>query len=407
MMWMSATLRVALILVLAAPCSTAGPSFDGAGPLKVGWRDEVLPFVGSQTITNRVYYPALQNGQATAADLQSGPYPLVALIHGAGQSPDTYDVLSSHVASYGYVVASVGGMTFGTETLNNMANETKELIDWVVAESAAPGSPYSGLVGSGGRAIVGHSRGGTATQFVLGLEPDLRAAVVLEPAYTGNFTALSNLAAWDGSMMLVAGEKDFINPPAEVKQIASASTGANRRIYVEMLGAGHFGPFDSDVPGAGGGTLPAATQLALHSALVVGFLEAEMRGDEDAYHASIGGGAAADPLIHEATCRSPVLWVVEETASPKSVSFGVAGSPGDLALIAVAPQAGLTPTSYGDFLLDVNSTVVIAAVVLDSSGTLEVVVPVPVSASGLVFHAQGIVLNAGGALTRSDVVTVP
>ena len=401
--------RAALIAVaLTAPHAAAALSdYADDGPYAAGWRDEVLPFVGAQTITNRVYYPAVTAGADAPADASGGPYPLVGFIHGQGSNPDFYETYSAHIASHGYVVASLGGMSQQQESLANMAKELRELIDWLEVESADVTSPYAGLVWDEGVAVIGHSKGGSAAQVFLGLEPPPRAAMLLEPAYVINSVALANLAAWDGAALFVAGDQDAINPPAEVKNIVDAASGATRRVYVEMLGAGHFGPFDADIPGLGGDPLPHVTQLTLHGALTVAFLEAELLDDEDAFHALIGGGASGEPLVHESSCDSPPLWVVEQVAPAKTISFGVAGTAGDLALIAVSPNPASIPTPNGLLLIDPASATILAGVALGTQGTHEVVAPVPASASGLVFHVQGLVLNATGTLTRGDVTIVP
>lgn len=403
----------ALVLGLAgwlAPLAAAGPGtppapYTDAGPHAVGWRDEVHPFVNGKTLTHRIYYPSTVDGPAAAADPGSGPYRLVALIHGATGTPDFYDQLSVHVARYGYVVASLGGMDKIDESYANMANETKKLLDWVVLESQTAGSPYAGLVDDGDRGVIAHSRGGVATSLLIGMAPEVRAACMLEPSYVANTSTLGNFKSWDGSWLFVAGSVDTINPPTEVKSALNVSTGSPRRGYVELVGAGHAGPLDPDIPGVGGDPLPHLTQLGLHQQLTIAFLEAELRGEEDAWHQILGVGLGVH-AVQRSLCTDPPLWVVEHPAPPTSVTLGLGGMAGDAAYFLLSAGAAAIPTAWGTFLLDPATLVVTPPVILGAAA-LEIEPAVPAGAAGLTVHVQGLVLNASGALSRADVLIAP
>jgi len=396
-----------LLLTLSCLAGVAqAQDYDAPGPHPVGWREAPLPFDGG-LILNRVYYPATASGQDTPADPAAGPYPLVCLIHGATIGPDYYDVLTSHVVSHGYVVASLGRMTQSQETYINMSRQTKELADWLATESADPGSPYAGLLDAGPIGVIGSSRGGGASELFVGHEPRTRAAALLEPTYISGQNALANLAAWDGAWLFVAGELDSTNPPAEVKRIRNAATGAARRVYVEMLGAGHAGALDPDVPGLPNNPLPHAVQLALHSRLVVAFLEAQLRGREDAYDQIIGGEAAADPLEHESTCVQPPLWAIERGPAPGALTLGVAGRNHDLAVLLVSARPASIPTGYGLFGLDPATVRVLGQATLTETGTHEITIPLHPGHSGLRLWTQAFVLNVNGRLSRTDEVVLP
>src|SRR5262245_1565924 len=99
---MKITILAALILC-TGPLSAGG--FEDPGPHPAGWQS--VSFVSGSTIKGRVYYPALSDGEGAPADPGSG-YPLVGLIHGQSFAPSDYDLLSLHLASYGFVVVSIG-----------------------------------------------------------------------------------------------------------------------------------------------------------------------------------------------------------------------------------------------------------------------------------------------------------
>jgi dienelactone hydrolase len=395
----------ALAALAALP---AAQNYDLPGPLAVGWRVEVLPFeAATTTVTNRIYYPATAGVQDAPTDVSSGPYPIVGLIHGAGIGPAFYDVLSSHLASYGYVVASVGPMDSIDESFGNLSRETKELIDWLLLQGADPLSPYVGLVLPDGFGVIGSSKGGGASELFVGIEPRVRAAALLEPRFLTSAGALANLAAWDGSWLFAAGELDTTCPPGEVRTLRNNATGAKRRTYVEVLGAGHTGALDPDVSGLPNDPLPHLEQLRLHSRFVAAFFEAELRGREDAYHQIVGGGAALEPVVHQSTSAHAPLWAIETGPAPGMLALGLGGAPNGIAVFALAGASAAIPTRFGLLGLDPASLQIVARATLGSTGTHEALLAVPSGYSGVTMHVQGLLLGAGGVLTRSDAVVLP
>lgn len=392
-------------LAALAPDGTSQQVWASPGPHLVGWRNEQLPFVGGLTINDRIYFPSLVGGAGSDPDPSAGPYPLAVLIHGATVAPKDYDELSIHVASHGWIVASVGKMNTFNETYENLANEAKDLVDFVVAESADPSSPYAGLVWDGDYAVIGSSKGGGACELFVGLEPKCRAAALMEPSHYASFAAYDALAAWDGAWLFVAGELDMTNPPSEVKQTLDKATAAARRSYVEIQGAGHAGALDSDTFGLPIDPMPHEEQLALHEQLVLAFLEGELRAGEDAYYEILGGATAAT-VERESYSPRPPLWVVEHDA-PAAVTIGLAGSAGDLALLGVAGAPASIPIQYGTLGIDPASAFFVGLGTLDASGLVELDVPTPADISGLTLWVQALVKNAGGALTRADALVVP
>lgn len=380
--------------------------YEAPGPHAVGWRDHTQPLVGGGPIVNRVFYPALVDGAGTDAEVLGGPYPLVGLIHGAGWGPDEYDVLCTHVASWGYVVASLGDIPPAVESVENMASEMHDLLRWMELQDGLASSPYFELVSDDAWSVIGSSKGGGASEHVVGLEPRIRNLALLEPLWVSTPTALASLGAWTGSGLFVAGEVDQINPPAEVQAVHDSASKARRRAYVEILGAGHFGAIDEFGPI--GAQLPHAQQNLLHRALVTGFLEAEVRGREDAYHRILGTAVATDPFVQESTCVLPPFWVVEQHPGPGTLTLGLGGAPGDVAVVASAASPASIPTPFGLLGLEPATTVLVGSAVLDGSGVLELEVPLPPGAgSPVAFPAQSIVVSSYAVLSRTDLVTVP
>ena len=124
-------------LVVLLQSALLQASLTDRGPFPVGIRDQrVLSQEG--WIEGRLYYPALWDGVGAVADPSEGPYPLVALLHGYLLDPTDYDVLSAHLASWGFLVASTGTETGFIADTAQFASDTRELLYWVERSATNP-----------------------------------------------------------------------------------------------------------------------------------------------------------------------------------------------------------------------------------------------------------------------------
>jgi hypothetical protein len=84
-------------------------------------------------------------------------HPIVSWANGTLFALDSYQMLLGHWASHGFVV--IAGHTNSTAG----GGTHKAAIDWLVAESARPGSAYFGVLDTKHVGAAGHSQGGGAT----------------------------------------------------------------------------------------------------------------------------------------------------------------------------------------------------------------------------------------------------
>ncbi|MHC4943795.1 MAG: alpha/beta hydrolase [Planctomycetota bacterium] len=399
----SATLALFIITIPVL----AGPAIDDPGPHAVGWKDVTFEdsIHGQGTIQGRLFYPTLSPGKNTAPDPNSGPYPLVGFQHGWFTVPSDYDLICTHAASFGFVVASTGTETGLLPDYNQFALDTRSFLAWVDAESADPQSWLYGMAWNGDWAAFGHSMGGGALSILIGAEPRVRTLIGLQSMSFGG-PGIDNMQAFTGNAIQVAGNVDWIVPPSMVRSWYDASEKARRSVWFLVEGMGHLGCMDN--PG-GGDPLPPAEQARLHRRLVAGFLLAEVKGEEDWYHALLGEDMEVEPVERECRLIDPAFWAQESPYFSRHLTTGIGGLSNDTAGILASLLPGSTITPYGELGLDPLSFFVLAFSQLDATGIFELKLPVPIIGAGIPLYLQGGVLysTGGGKLTRTVEVVLP
>ncbi|MEQ8764290.1 MAG: hypothetical protein RL885_10205 [Planctomycetota bacterium] len=403
------------LLRLALPClllllaeSAAAQAIEDPGPHAVGWRD--VSFVdanfGRGTVTGRIYYPATSAGQNRPADPANGPYPLSGFMHGFLGSPPFYDNICTHAASWGFVVASIGTETGFNATMQNEAADTRALLHWVNDQSGTPGAWLAGMVGAGDWSASGHSMGGGACMYLIGLEPKVRVIVPLEPyrgtALGGYVGSRNNVRNFTGVMHCIAGSVDTTVPPRTmVYQYYRDGFVASRNFFNEVTGMGHGGPTDfppNDEP------LSGAEQHRLHRRLLTGTLRAELLGEEDLYRDLFGDGAAGEPLVLESDCDEPPLWVLQTGTSPRQVGIGLAGNTTDAVAFGVSLLPASINTPFGVLGLDPGVGFVFYQAPLPATGAVEVSAPIPSVLVGQTLYFQGLSIPGGSFSRATDLL---
>ena len=169
-------LTAALAAGLAEPAAAGGPVETFApGPFSVGTLDwdfgnvQVSPVTGVNPLNvqhfGTIAYPATSDGEG--AQLAPGfPFPLVVFAHGRfhqapyiGQNHKQASYLLEHLASWGYIVASVNLDVVGQFSFPAAIPQRGELIHHTLSSflAADPGGVF---LDHGRVAVIGHSRGG-------------------------------------------------------------------------------------------------------------------------------------------------------------------------------------------------------------------------------------------------------
>jgi hypothetical protein len=388
-----------------APALSA-QAIEDPGPFIAGWRDVTFDDVifGQGIITGRMYYPALSAGQGAAADPSGGPYPLTAFQHGWLGRPSNYDLLCEHIASWGFVVASTGTETGLFPNTDQYARDTRSFLHWVEAEAGNPSSWLTGMTGSGDWAAAGHSMGGGTLALLIGIEPRVRTIVGLQSASSGN-TGVQNMQVFTGNAFQVAGEVDWIVPPATVYDWFREADSARRNVFFLVEGMGHTGCLDDP---SNSEPLPGPEQHRMHRRLVTGLLRAETFADESLFADILGEGIAVEPLRFQSDCRIPPFWSRISTFQTGNLVAGLAGKGGANAFLACSLVPASITTPYGQLGLDPGSATVFHAAPLKLLGWHEEILPIQPAWSGQILYLQGLVTGGGnGVLTGIVEIDIP
>src|SRR6516162_8635062 len=248
------------------PTPTPTPAPVGAaGTYEVGGRQ--LTFVapahtgptgqslGSRTLQTQIWYPAAQRPAGARA---RGPFPLIVFAPGFVQCVSTYANLLRAWAGAGYVVAAVTfprtncglGAAAYEPDLVNQPHDVAYVLTRVLALSARPGNPLSGLLNPGEVAVAGQSDGGDTVAALAAntccTDHRPKAVAVLSgaewPPMPGRY-----FPGGEPPMLFVQGSADTINPPWTSVQLYTADK-ARARYYLDLFGATHMEPYAGTNP---------------------------------------------------------------------------------------------------------------------------------------------------------------
>ena len=297
------------LLVLAGPAQAQLPESEGPYSAEVrNIRFEDTRFDRKQ-IRARVYWPTLREGDEKASETPFGPFPLVGFMHGWTGSPWHYDALSLHLASWGFIVASIGTETERDGNLKDEARDTQALMHWIASRSEEPEVWLSGMVAPGDWGAPGHSMGGGACLELIRIEPKVRVIAPLQPWIEKRGkdakAILGHLGEWTGRSWFIAGQLDKTCPPKMVRSGFDSAISASRNFWTEVTHMGHLGPINHPPSHS---KLTSKEKVRVHKRILGGFFRAELRGEEDLYHALLGPSSDSESLNHEARCSEPVVW---------------------------------------------------------------------------------------------------
>jgi predicted dienelactone hydrolase len=197
-------------------------------------------------------------------DVADGRFPVVLFSHGFAGVRLQSTFLTSHLASYGFVVAAPQHPTrdllavLSGSAQRDTEQPVSELLgslDLVVAESERAGSRFEGHVDADRVAAVGHSAGG-GTAYVAADDDRIDAYVSLAAGRAGDAPPAQKPS------FFVAGAVDGIVPAAESSEPAYDSA-PSPSTYWEIEGAGHNGFTDFCTFGGGTGIIGVAEQSGL------------------------------------------------------------------------------------------------------------------------------------------------
>ncbi len=189
-----------------------------------------------------------------------GPFPLVLFSHGFGGWRDQSTFLTTHLASWGFVVASPDFLERGLAAqLGSPPKTPRTENDVLGATIAATRQAFPKTVRKGKIAIVGHSAGG-GTAIAYSHNPNVITYIALSAApFSVNGAAPTEPAAKPS--MYISGRQDGV---ASFDRVSTAyKTVPPPKRFVAIDGSGHLnGMSDICEIGKGGGGVVALAQRA-------------------------------------------------------------------------------------------------------------------------------------------------
>lgn len=294
--------------VAALPIVAADPPADlgDSGPFPTARADVRIPRPDGPAFDAVLVYPAESDG-GSAMDRTAGPRPAVVFGHGFLQTPDRYDGTYAHLASWGYAVLAPASGDGLAPSHAAFAADLSAGIDWLIAVSADPASPWSGAVDPRALAASGHSMGGGASLLAAAADSRIRAVANFAAAETQP-SAIQAMALITVPVALIAGSDDRITPPADhVEPMFAAGRGPRVRWLID--GGFHCGFQDTPFPiGCDSGRLTRPDQLRIARRLLLTFFELTLRG-RDARWPEVWGASAAGPGVTVRQAAAPPVSV--------------------------------------------------------------------------------------------------
>ena len=401
-----------LFAIAAFTCAGFFQLPEDPGPFHAGWRDVEFrdTIFNRGKIQARIHYPALSSGENQPANSLAGPFPLVAFQHGWIEPASDYDEFNNHLASWGFVVASIDTETGILGEMQRQARDTRSMLHWVESASNDPSSWLADLVDGGEWAACGHSMGASGLSYLVLYEPRVRSIVLFQP-YRGSLlgntsNGFNQFDQFTGRVLAVGGSQDLTNPPqSNVRPWYGQAESASRRFYILINGADHFGI--TDFAGTNG-SLSGGEQHRVHRRIGSAYLRSDLFDEEDKLDFLFGLSSDTDPTTPEGMPASPALWT-DFSANPQGeLRFGVAGIPGYQLRLAASLGTGTTVTHWGVFGLDLNAMALLADTTVPAKGIWETQIPSNASFSGRTIWFQGLTSSGiQGAFTRVTSTVLP
>jgi predicted dienelactone hydrolase len=249
-------------------------------------------------LPTEVWYPAPARSARASASLRP-PYPLLVFSQGFGLPVSAYSHLLRHWAAAGFVVAAPTypytappGPLDEADIINHPA-ELRAVVTALTNGSTKHGSPLAGLVNGAEVGLVGHSDGGDVSLAVAANtcchDSKVKAVALLSGAELSSFGG-AYFVGPQVPLLVVQGSDDLVNVPACSVQLYDQAKAP--KFYLDLLGAGHRGPY-IDKPSARGVSRHAdAAYQAIVAKVATDFFDAELKGAKAALASLVRAGDA-------------------------------------------------------------------------------------------------------------------
>ncbi|MDR6721615.1 putative esterase [Paenibacillus amylolyticus] len=190
--------------------------------------EEVMSPTGNPVY--RIYYPEFQGDES---------YPIISWGNGTGATPDHYNELLKHLASWGFVVIDSYSKTTGT------GQEIAEAIDYLTQENERSGSIFYEKIQIEQIGVAGHSQGSTGvinahTNYTSGSRIKTIVSIALPDLKHCDPEDIYDTSQITVPFFIMGGTRDFLISPVSTNQLALQLTASNTPVMMGMAkGAAH------------------------------------------------------------------------------------------------------------------------------------------------------------------------
>jgi dienelactone hydrolase len=216
-------------------------------------------------LPDEVNPPFVSDAYWEVAGSEEGPFPLVIFAHGASSYRNQSAFLTAHLASWGFVVASIDYLERGLPSFLGPQPDppmddvelTRMVVTLLASENDREGGLLEGKVSTDQIAITGHSAGGgTSVRFAD--EPDV---ITYVPLSAGVSSQRPTTLADKPSLWLTGTTDGIVDPQRTIDAFAQANA-PTRLVLIDDMG--HLGPSDICTIGdSGGGVIAIALEAGL------------------------------------------------------------------------------------------------------------------------------------------------
>ncbi|WP_246563837.1 poly(ethylene terephthalate) hydrolase family protein [Paenibacillus montaniterrae] len=178
----------------------------------------------------RIYYPAFQKGES---------YPVISWGNGTDATPDRYDELLTHLASWGFIVIDSYSKTTGT------GKEIVEAIEYLINENERASSLFYQKINTENIGVAGHSQGSTGvinahTNYTKGSLIKTVVSIALPDLKYCDPEDVYDTARITVPFLIMGGTRDFLISPLSANQLAFYTTKTGTPVMMGMAkGAAH------------------------------------------------------------------------------------------------------------------------------------------------------------------------
>jgi fermentation-respiration switch protein FrsA (DUF1100 family) len=252
------------------------PEDIGTGPQDEYFIRDYVSTAFDQLLPPEINPPFVTDATRGVPASGDGPFPLVLFSHGFASYRTQSTTLTTHLASWGFVVISPDYLERGLRSVlgeppaspRTDLSVADEAIETIRAATADPADPLGGVVDASAVYPIGHSAGGGTTLRLLS-RPDVPSGIPMAAGYS--LQALLNqtlVLPADKPIAWIAAPDDGIASIVDVRRGFDYTPGPRK--LVEITGAGHNNAFTDicEIGDGGVAALARSTGLPIPDSLL-------------------------------------------------------------------------------------------------------------------------------------------